>query len=94
MCRLVGLEHLENVANDSSGRHMVLTLLLSVNVDLDIRFFEWPPLEVFLVATALNVSSGTLLTSWLLFATLQPLRLAGNASYTDAVSTLVRPYRI
>lgn len=58
-----------------------------------IGLFEGSPFEILLVATTFNLSSFTLVTGRFGFIALQPLRLAGDATWAmriDRVSSLRR----
>jgi hypothetical protein len=66
---------------------IIHTSFLLINVHLHSRVLKWPPFKVFLVTATLHVSSLALLTSWLLFTTLETFRFAGDtACMSNAVS--------
>jgi hypothetical protein len=68
----------------------IRTSLLPVDVHFDVRLLEWPPFEVFPVASALNLALRTLLASRFLFATLQSFGFARYAACKIAQSVHVR----
>ena len=57
-----------------------LTSPLSVDVHFNVGLFEWPPFKVFPVAAALDLALRTLLTSGLLFATLESFGFTRHAA--------------
>jgi hypothetical protein len=70
----------------------LLTLLsLSGPPHSQVGLFKGSPFEVFLEAATLDLSSFALVTGRLVFVALQPLRLAGDATWAmriDRVSSL------
>ena len=71
---------------------ILTSLLLPIKADFNVRLFEGPPFEIFLVATTLHISSCALLTPRLLFAALQPLRFARHAACTRTPSVCLSPH--
>jgi hypothetical protein len=67
-----------------------LTSLLPFEVRFDVGFLEWPPFEVLLVSTALNLALRTLLATGLLLAALQSFVFACYTACKNAPSVRVQ----